>query len=106
MVLQQVWFGLFRLGLFGLGLVNACLLFLLFFVLFLTTIPHHQESRMEIHSGVSREYVHSVQFPMDKAALSAIEQVKSGSLNVIQLQVDAEKETIDFVKVCWCLCSC
>jgi twinfilin-like protein len=57
-----------------------------------------QEARMEIHSGVSREYVHSVQFPMDKAALSACEQVMAGSLTVVQLQVDPEKETIDFVK--------
>ena len=58
-----------------------------------------QESIMEVHSGVSREYVHSVQFPMDKAALSAVEEVMAGRLNVVQMQVDPEKETIDFVKV-------
>mmetsp|Transcript_21790 Transcript_21790/g.33859 ORF Transcript_21790/g.33859 Transcript_21790/m.33859 type:complete len:358 (-) Transcript_21790:45-1118(-) len=57
-----------------------------------------QESRMEIHKGVSREYVHSVQFPMDKAALDAVGKSLKGSVNVVQMQVDPEKETIDFVK--------
>ena len=61
-------------------------------------IAFKSEANAEVHHGVSREYVHSVQFPMDKQALTELEKMKNGKLTFIHLTVDPEKETIDFDK--------
>eukprot|EP00008_Paramoeba_atlantica_P004970 CAMPEP_0201475920 /NCGR_PEP_ID=MMETSP0151_2-20130828/1233_1 /ASSEMBLY_ACC=CAM_ASM_000257 /TAXON_ID=200890 /ORGANISM="Paramoeba atlantica, Strain 621/1 / CCAP 1560/9" /LENGTH=343 /DNA_ID=CAMNT_0047856133 /DNA_START=27 /DNA_END=1058 /DNA_ORIENTATION=- len=61
-------------------------------------VVFRSEAVAEVHHGIQREYVHSVQFPMDKKALSEMDKLKSGSITFVQVQVDPEKETIDYVK--------
>jgi twinfilin-like protein len=66
----------------------------------LTAAEVHLKSEVNlvIDHGTTREYVHSVQFPVDKQALAEVENLKKGSKNFVLLQVDPNKETIDFVK--------
>jgi len=63
-----------------------------------TEVALRSEATAEVHHGVSREYVHSVQFPVDKQVFAALEKLKSGRVTFIQLLVDPEKETIDLGK--------
>jgi len=51
---------------------------------------------MEVDMGHTREYVHSVLFPMSTEAVSALKNLASN--NVVQLRVDTEKETIELLK--------
>ena len=51
---------------------------------------------MEIDHGHTREYVHSVLFPMSVEAATALKNLNSK--NVVQLRVDSEKETIELGK--------
>merc|ERR1712137_134323 len=51
------------------------------------------EVEMEFDPGHSREYVHSVAFPMSPAAVNALKSLSSK--NVVQLRIDTEKETIE-----------
>jgi len=56
-------------------------------------ISRGAEVTMEFDPGHSREYVHSVAFPMSSAAVAALKDIKSS--NVVQLRIDTEKETIE-----------
>ncbi len=64
-----------------------------------TELHLQKETTLEVHHGVQREYVHSVQFPMDKQAVAEVDNLKKGTKNFVQMEVDPNKETIDFVKV-------
>jgi hypothetical protein len=43
------------------------------------------EATMEVDYGHTREYVHSVSFPISTAALTALKQLSSGGDNLVQL---------------------
>lgn len=66
-----------------------------------TELHLQKETTLEVHHGIQREYVHSVQFPMDKQAVAEVDNLKKGTKNFVQMEVDPNKETIDFVKVCF-----
>jgi len=53
------------------------------------------EVTLEIDPGHTREYVHSVAFPISPEATSALRQLLNGSNNLVQLRVDPNKETIE-----------
>jgi twinfilin-like protein len=67
-------------------------------VLTATEMHLKAEVNLEVHHGVAREYVHSVQFPMDKQAVKEVQNLKAGTKTFVQMEVDPNKETIDFVK--------
>jgi len=56
-------------------------------------ISRSAEIEMVYDPGHSREYVHSVTFPMSAAAVSALKNLSSA--NVVQLRIDTQKETIE-----------
>jgi len=58
-------------------------------------IQTRTEKCSEIDLGHTREYVHSVRFPMSNSALEKLKVLPSGSVNLIQLKVDPVKETIE-----------
>jgi twinfilin-like protein len=60
-----------------------------------TEIQTRQEKSAEIAQGTSKEYVHSVNFPMSTAAQDKLKSFKDGQLNLVQLRVDPDKETIE-----------
>eukprot|EP01089_Gocevia_fonbrunei_P013718 TRINITY_DN3574_c0_g1_i1.p1 TRINITY_DN3574_c0_g1~~TRINITY_DN3574_c0_g1_i1.p1 ORF type:complete len:338 (-),score=79.52 TRINITY_DN3574_c0_g1_i1:62-1075(-) len=60
-----------------------------------TEITIKNESTAQIEQGVAKEYVHSVQFPLSQDAQNALSNFGSGSVNFVQLKVDATKETIE-----------
>jgi len=57
-----------------------------------------KEATLEVHHGTVREYVHSVQFPMDKQCITEIHNFKKNSKSLVQMEVNPNSETIDFVK--------
>jgi len=54
------------------------------------------ENLMEIDHGHTREYVHSVQFPVSKLAIDALSKL-GGKFNLVQLQVDPDQETVELL---------
>jgi len=54
------------------------------------------ESNMEIDHGHTREYVHSVKFPVSRDAIDALSKI-GGKYNLVQLGVDATKETVELL---------
>jgi len=52
-------------------------------------------SRMEIDHGHTREYVHSVMFPMSAQAVQALKNLSGGAQNLVQLRIDPDRETIE-----------
>jgi len=53
------------------------------------------EAQMEVAQGPSKEYVHSVKFPLAQNARAALASMAASTVNFVQLFVDAEKETIE-----------
>jgi len=53
------------------------------------------ERTAEVDLGHTREYVHSVKFPMSAAALDILKALPYGSVGLVQLKVDPTKETIE-----------
>jgi len=53
------------------------------------------ERSAEVDLGHTREYVHSVKFPMSDASLAKLKGLPSGSVALVQLKVDPTKETIE-----------
>jgi twinfilin-like protein len=60
-----------------------------------TEIQTRAEKFLEIDHGHTREYVHSVKFPMATAAVDKLRLLNSGSISYVQLAVDPSKETIE-----------
>jgi len=60
-----------------------------------TELQTRAERTSEVAQGTSKEYVHSVQFPISSDALDKLRALNSGSLNLVQLKVDPNKETIE-----------
>jgi len=58
-------------------------------------VSRNAASTMEVDMGHTREYVHSVLFPMSTDAVSALKNLST--TNVVQLTVDSEKETIELL---------
>mmetsp|Transcript_7847 Transcript_7847/g.9733 ORF Transcript_7847/g.9733 Transcript_7847/m.9733 type:complete len:337 (-) Transcript_7847:36-1046(-) len=58
-------------------------------------VSRNAAATMEIDMGHTREYVHSVLFPMSMDAVSALKNLANN--NVVQLHVDSEKETIELL---------
>eukprot|EP00013_Stygamoeba_regulata_P029181 CAMPEP_0177660808 /NCGR_PEP_ID=MMETSP0447-20121125/18270_1 /TAXON_ID=0 /ORGANISM="Stygamoeba regulata, Strain BSH-02190019" /LENGTH=335 /DNA_ID=CAMNT_0019165963 /DNA_START=44 /DNA_END=1054 /DNA_ORIENTATION=- len=58
---------------------------------------HQKAASLAIDPGHTREYVHSVKFPMSRAAFDEVRKLGSGdpSTNFVQLLVDPAKETIE-----------
>jgi len=56
-------------------------------------VSRNAAATMEVDLGHTREYVHSVLFPMSVDAVSALKNL--ANKNVVQLYVDTEKETIE-----------
>jgi len=48
-----------------------------------------------VDPGVSKEYVHSVKFPLSTEAQDKIKALKSNSINFVQMYVDVAKETVE-----------
>ncbi|KAL6049393.1 Twinfilin-1 [Balamuthia mandrillaris] len=65
----------------------------------LTTAELHlsREATAEVAPSLSKEYVHSVQFPLSSDAQRALQSYGPGT-NFVQLSVDTERETIELVK--------
>jgi twinfilin-like protein len=59
-------------------------------------MQYASEAHAEVDPGHSREYVHSVRFPLSNTADQALRSFSSNK-NFVQLKVDAEKETIELV---------
>jgi len=57
-------------------------------------ITTRAEATMEVDYGTTREYVHSVSFPMARVAADALKAIGS-SKSLVQLELDLEKETIE-----------
>lgn len=53
------------------------------------------ECRAEIDYGHTREYVHSVAFPISDAASNALRSIAAGANNLVILRVDSQKETLE-----------
>eukprot|EP01104_Vermistella_antarctica_P000812 TRINITY_DN10922_c0_g1_i1.p1 TRINITY_DN10922_c0_g1~~TRINITY_DN10922_c0_g1_i1.p1 ORF type:complete len:349 (+),score=94.36 TRINITY_DN10922_c0_g1_i1:25-1047(+) len=53
------------------------------------------ESLMHHDPGHTREYVHSVQFPISREAVDAIGSLGNGSVSLVQLRVESSSETIE-----------
>mmetsp|Transcript_38494 Transcript_38494/g.96860 ORF Transcript_38494/g.96860 Transcript_38494/m.96860 type:complete len:347 (+) Transcript_38494:77-1117(+) len=60
-------------------------------------VQSHHETVAIVHHGHTKQYVHSVKFPMSAAAKDAVKKFKSGSLNLAQFEVDPVQETIELV---------
>jgi len=60
-------------------------------------VQYKNETTAEVDHGTAREYVHSVKFPLSDAAKRALKDFSS-SKNLVQLCVDATRETIELVK--------
>jgi len=60
-----------------------------------TELQTRAEKTLEVDLGSTREYVHSVQFPISPAAVEKLKLLNAGSLNLVQLKVDPTKETIE-----------
>jgi len=60
-------------------------------------VQYKNETTAEVDHGTSREYVHSVKFPLSDAAKRALKDFSS-SKNLVQLSVDTNRETIELVK--------
>jgi len=58
-------------------------------------VQTRNERIAEVDLGTSREYVHSVQFPMSQQAQAKLQALRDGSINLVQLKVDPQKETIE-----------
>jgi len=58
-------------------------------------IQTRTERTAEVDLGHTREYVHSVRFPMSEAALTKLKAFLSGQVALVQLKVDPTKETIE-----------
>jgi len=63
-----------------------------------TEIQTRAEKSAEVDLGHTREYVHSVKFPMANAAVDSLRSLNDGSLSYVQLAVDPTKETIELDK--------
>ncbi len=50
---------------------------------------------LEVAAGTSKEYVHSVQFPLSAQATEQLAALAAGRVNFVLLRVDAERETIE-----------
>jgi len=48
-----------------------------------------------VDPGISKEYVHSVKFPLSNDAQDKIKALKSNSINFVQMYVDVNKETVE-----------
>eukprot|EP00168_Porphyra_purpurea_P012749 TRINITY_DN3412_c0_g2_i1.p2 TRINITY_DN3412_c0_g2~~TRINITY_DN3412_c0_g2_i1.p2 ORF type:complete len:347 (-),score=98.56 TRINITY_DN3412_c0_g2_i1:94-999(-) len=55
----------------------------------------HAELTAEIDLGRTREYVHSVAFPMSRAAADALKALSGSGNSLVQLSLDTEKETLE-----------
>jgi Cofilin/tropomyosin-type actin-binding protein len=60
-------------------------------------VQSHHENVAIVHHGHTKQYVHSVKFPMSAAAKGAVQKFKSGSLNLAQFEVDPVQESIELV---------
>jgi len=60
-----------------------------------TELQTRAEKTSEIAQGTTKEYVHSVSFPISAEALDKLRALNAGSLNFVQLKVDPNKETIE-----------
>jgi twinfilin-like protein len=47
-----------------------------------------------VYSGGKSTYVHGVAFPVDAPVMDALQQLKSGKVNYVQIAIDIEKEKI------------
>jgi len=56
-------------------------------------VSRNAAATMEVDLGHTREYVHSVLFPMSTDAVAALKNLSNN--NVVQLKVDSDKETIE-----------
>jgi len=64
------------------------------------TATEVQQSKMataEVDPGHTREYVHSVKFPLSNAAQKALKNL-SASQNCVQIKVDTDQETVELVE--------
>jgi len=64
-------------------------------------IQSRVEATAEVHVGHTKEYVHSVKFPTSSEAVTKLKALNNPSspFNLVQLKVDANKETIELGKV-------
>eukprot|EP01095_Lingulamoeba_sp_RSL-Kostka_P002794 TRINITY_DN13711_c0_g1_i1.p1 TRINITY_DN13711_c0_g1~~TRINITY_DN13711_c0_g1_i1.p1 ORF type:complete len:342 (+),score=143.87 TRINITY_DN13711_c0_g1_i1:51-1076(+) len=60
-------------------------------------MQYASEIKLEIDYGHTREYVHSVAFPMSMEAVNALKEMNNGNNNFVQLSVDLDNETIELV---------
>jgi len=60
-------------------------------------MQYHHEATAEIDHGHTREYVHSVRFPLSSDAQHALNDLATKKHNFVQLSVDGERETIELV---------
>jgi len=60
-----------------------------------TEMQYHHEASAEVHQGHTKEYVHSVRFPLSSDAQQALNGLATKHHNFVQLSVDAERETIE-----------
>jgi len=63
-----------------------------------TEVQTRIERTAEVDMGTSKEYVHSVKFPMSKYALDKLAALNQGSISLVQLKVDPTKETIELAE--------
>lgn len=60
-----------------------------------TELHAAHERHMEVAVGTSKEYVHSVQFPLSAAATEQLAALAAGRVNFVLLLVEPTKETIE-----------
>jgi len=62
-----------------------------------TEMQYHHESSQEVHTGHTKEYVHSVRFPLSADAINALNNLATKQHNFVQLSIDGSKETVELV---------
>jgi len=61
-------------------------------------LQYRREVTAEVAVGTTKEYVHSVKFPISTEAASKLKSLSNGSVSLVQLVVDPVKETIELGK--------
>eukprot|EP01098_Paradermamoeba_levis_P004891 TRINITY_DN2085_c0_g1_i1.p1 TRINITY_DN2085_c0_g1~~TRINITY_DN2085_c0_g1_i1.p1 ORF type:complete len:205 (+),score=75.57 TRINITY_DN2085_c0_g1_i1:505-1119(+) len=63
-----------------------------------TEILSKMERFAVVEQGASKEYVHSVAFPLSTEGKESLKKLAAGDLNLVQLRVDLSKETLELEK--------